>query len=172
MIRKPMKPRTNEQIQEYLLHPKNIKIAEKAAIAHFKGVSQKEMGKHSEKVRRLLLKAAFGEKVFRGSIGRAFRALAENRKDYGLRPDKVRQFGKIAQKGTTPLIQEVWSIKPENLGNYSEKMQEGIIHKLKGGANGLGQRSKFLARRGIWGKKARERAWAKSARLRALRMQK
>ena len=122
-----MKPRTNEQIQEYLLHPKNIKIAEKAAIAHSEGVSQKEMGKHLEKVRKLLLKAAFGEKIFRGSTGRAFKALAENREEYCLRPDKIREFGKIAREGITRLNMEVWSIKPENSANILKKCRKALF---------------------------------------------
>jgi len=120
-----MKPRTAEQIQSYLLQPKNLKFWEDAASKYYSPISEQERDKLYQKINRFVLKAAFGEKVFRGTEGRALKAISEIRKDYKLCNDKMREIGKILQD-------RIWRTNLEIKGDIGEKFLEKYPPKNAG----------------------------------------
>ena len=78
LMKTTKKQSQEEQIHAFLLHPARLEVAEKALI--------KTSEKMEIPVRRVILRAAFGEKAFRGSTGRALKAFTERRENYNCPP--------------------------------------------------------------------------------------
>ncbi len=76
-----MKIANEKQIHAFLLHPARLAVAEKALT--------KTGAKKGIPLRRVVLRAAFGEKVFRGTTGRTLKAFAERRANYNCPPPQT-----------------------------------------------------------------------------------
>ena len=160
-----MKLRSHEEIQEFLTRPKHLAIIRKAALAPYtRGVRKKETNKLLSQVTRLLLKSALGEKVFRGSTGRAFKAVAEGkvqlnipaslrakmkikaRSEYNIKGNRRVEILNDLETVVTHLQFPIWSLEPERLKGMTHIEQETAIHHLKGALAYIRNTAKFALR--------------------------
>ena len=142
--------RTDEEIEQFILHPKNQASLSRAVKRALSALNKKEKRRLDVKVNKLALRAVFGPHVFRSAEGRKLKAIAERRKP-DLRGEKLRELGKTLEKAGSKLQMVVWAIPPEKLTGFNEEHKETVIHLFKTGPlQELYLTSEYLKTRGKW----------------------
>src|SRR3989338_1048688 len=130
--------RNHEEIQEFILHPANrnfllqqLEVKNRVLVGK---ATREERTQNEIRTQRFLLKAAFGNHVFRGSHGKAFKAIAEYRRGYTLKGTSAIEFARKLSIGGGKLVWALSALDPDKLEHLSDDDKHVLIHELKGSA--------------------------------------
>ena len=144
--------RTHEEIQAFIVHPANANFLRRqleAKLRHQVGEGKEGENRQTGiKTQRFLLKAVFGRHVFRGSQGRALKAVAEYNRRYTLKGDRAREIGRKLQAGGGKLVWAVSALDQDTLQGFSDREKYLLIHELKSGATYLTRCGRALVKKG------------------------
>ncbi|MBI4406646.1 hypothetical protein HY571_01915 [Candidatus Micrarchaeota archaeon] len=145
-------PRTHEEMENFLCKPQNLETMRRAIAVRKFGGKPKNIKdkKHDERVNRLILKAVFGQRVFRGASGRHFKAISEERKEYGLHGEKLKKFGHTLFNGMNSFKWAVWSLPPEMLAGLNDTQKLDLVHYLKRSVENMLMRGEYMRKFGRW----------------------
>lgn len=145
--------RPDTEIRRHIVSDRNLAVLRKAVKLRGFGGGKRRSAKEAKvdfAVNRLLIKAAYGRHVFRGSVGRTLSAIAQERQSYKANPEKLKEVGAKLLEASKKLRWAVLELGNETFPGFTEEQNLDRHHYLGRRVDHLMSKGEFLATFGKW----------------------